>query len=115
MPSRTLRCYLSRGRNQWEAICIDLDITVHAHTYDLAFEELKGTIDTYIEYVNSLPEHRHQDFLNHPSPPTRRAKLALLAKLTKIFQPLAKDKRWGTRLETYHSNETPPNITCQTG
>ena len=101
MPNALLKCYLWRSDDEWEALCVDLDIAAQGETYDEAFDQLKGAIETYVEYVHALPEHEHLKFLTRRSPLSLRLKLALLSRITGLLGPVSSDGPKGTTLETY--------------
>lgn len=72
-----LLCYLRGHDDQWQGICVDLDIAVQAETQKAAFLLLETSI---VEYLHSLrdeaPEVRHR-LLNRKAPFRVRAALAL--------------------------------------
>ena len=101
MPYTTLKCYLWRSGDGWEAVCVDFDIAAQGETHDEAFEQLKGAIETYVEYVHALPRHEHSTFLTRRSPTSLRLKLALLSKITGFLRLVPSDEPKGTLHETY--------------
>ena len=101
MANTVLKCYLWRCDDEWEALCVDLDIAAQGETYDEAFEQLKGAIETYVEYVRALPQHEHLKFLTRRSPLTLRLKLALSSRISGLLGPVSGNGPKGTLQETY--------------
>ena len=101
MVSTILKCYLWRSDNELEALCVDFDIAAQGETYEEAFEQLKGAIETYVEYVHSLPQHEHLKFFTRRSPLALRIKLALFSKITGLLRPVSNNGPKGTVQETF--------------
>ena len=76
--SLAFRCY-AYGRGQdWEAICVDLDIAV----FGSSVEEVKASLDTciqmYLERVFELPPAEQRPFLTRKAPWHVRTRLAFM-------------------------------------
>ena len=79
--NRMLRCYAYGRPNDWEAICIDLDIAVNGTTLQEVTESLGVCISLYLEAVANSPEEDQHRLLHRRSPWHVRAKLACWARL----------------------------------
>lgn len=53
MPQRPFHCFAYLRNGAWEAICLDLDITVHAETLEDARSLLNGAVGSYIVAARS--------------------------------------------------------------
>jgi len=69
MRSKTLRCYAEGSPDSgWEAICVDLDISVQGRTFDEVFAALNESIEVYMETVNELPHEDRKRLFNRSAP-----------------------------------------------
>lgn len=73
-----LRCLASGRDDQWEAICVDLDISVQGRSFGEVHEALEDSIEMYLERVSELPEHEQMQFLTRRSPWYVRAKFNMV-------------------------------------
>lgn len=77
--SRRLRCYAYGRGNTWQAICVDLDIAVHATSVEEVKDALRMSVESYLSAVADTPAEDQHRLLNRSCPWYVRAKLACLA------------------------------------
>jgi hypothetical protein len=65
---RYLHCYAEGRENQWEAICLDLDIAVQGGSLAGVIEDLSGAVKLYLEHVATLPEAERGRFERRVAP-----------------------------------------------
>lgn len=65
---KTLRCYAEGRGDQWEAICLDLDIAVQGSCFEEVYHDLGKAITSYLEYVLTLPKEEQAQFLQRTAP-----------------------------------------------
>ena len=76
---RRLRCYAYGRGNNWQAICVDLDIAVHATSLEEVKCALREGVELYLSAVADTPTEDQHQLLNRSCPWYVRAKLACLA------------------------------------
>ena len=76
--SLKFRCYAYGSDENWEAVCVDLDIAVFGASVSEVEEALDRCIQMYLERVADLPAEERRRFLTRKSPWYVRSKLALM-------------------------------------
>ena len=76
--SLKFRCYSYGNGENWEAVCVDLDIAVFGASTNEVEDALDKCIQTYLERVADLPPEERRRFLARKSPWYVRFKLALM-------------------------------------
>ena len=79
-----VRCYAYGADNDWQAICVDLDISVDGDSLREARDSLISCIELYLKRVAELPENQPKQHLTRISPWQVRWKLACKAWLSSI-------------------------------
>ena len=74
--ARTLHCYATGQDEEWEAICLDLDISVQGRSFQEVFRSLEEAIALYLESVAELPENERAHLLNRSVPLKLRLQFA---------------------------------------
>ena len=80
----TLRCYAYSSGQNWEAICVDLDIATFGASLNEVKASLATCIEMYLEGIAELPDEERQRFLTRRSPWHARTKLAIMAWLSSL-------------------------------
>lgn len=80
-----VRCYAYGAGNDWQAICVDLDIAVDGDSLREARNSLVSCIELYLERIAELPEEEQKQYLARKSPWLVRSKLAYKAWLSNIM------------------------------
>ena len=62
---------------EWEAICVDFDISVQGDSLEEVRRELRDAVETFRDYVDELPASERERFLNRKSPLGLRLRLEL--------------------------------------
>ena len=90
---RFLRCYAEGRDEQWEAICLDLDIAVQGRSMEEVFHLLHGAIGEYIAHALTLPADEQRRFLHRSAPLGLR--LMFLARVLRmmLFAGFAGDRK----------------------
>ena len=65
---RVLRCHAEGRDGDWEAFCLDLDITVQGGSFEDVFHALTESISIYMQSVADLPLAEQRDLLDRPAP-----------------------------------------------
>jgi predicted RNase H-like HicB family nuclease len=78
MP-RVLHCYAFGDDNEWQAICLDLDLAVQGRSFEEVFHRLTEVICLHLEGVMELPEEDQKRLLNRSVPWFVRVKFAVAA------------------------------------
>ena len=97
MPESKAACYAWGRPGDWEAVCVDFDLVAQGESLEEVRRELADAIETYLEYVASLPENEQARFLNRKAPLGRRLQLAFLHRMFGLFNTLkfgARDHRF---------------------
>lgn len=66
--SRVLRCYAEGRGDEWEAICLDLDIAVQGESFEDVYHSLNEAIALYLQSVAALPKADQPRLLYRPAP-----------------------------------------------
>ncbi|MGH6895906.1 MAG: type II toxin-antitoxin system HicB family antitoxin [Geminicoccales bacterium] len=74
MTSRTLHCCAEGRDDDWEAICLDLDIAVQGGSFEDVFASLREAVSLYLETVADLPPQEQRWLLQRPAPFSVRLK-----------------------------------------
>lgn len=75
---RKVTCYAWGVPGDWEALCVDFDLAAQGKSLEEVRRELGDAIETYLEYVDEMPEHERTRFLNRKTPLGLRLRLAFL-------------------------------------
>lgn len=73
---RTFLCYAFNEGGVWEALCLDLDIAVHGHSFEQVDARLKAAIQEYLEALKNLPERDRKRLLSRKVPLWERLRFA---------------------------------------
>ena len=65
---RIVRCVAEGRGDEWEAICLDLDIAVQGQSFEDVFASLNKAIVLHIEAALDLPEADRRRLLHRPVP-----------------------------------------------
>lgn len=65
---RAIWCFAEGRGGSWEAICLDLDLSVQGDSFDQVYQDLHQSIEMYLEYVAGLPQAEQAQFLNRRAP-----------------------------------------------
>ena len=98
-------CYAWGRSGNWEAICLDYDLTAHGESLEEVRRELDDAIETFLSRVRELPESEQARLLDRKAPLVLRTRLALLYRLSRLLTPM----RIG--LSDRHSFRTPVGLT----
>ncbi|MGH7052445.1 MAG: hypothetical protein ACREFK_10785 [Stellaceae bacterium] len=82
---KILSCYAVKQKQGWEAICLDFDIAVQGESFSKVEQKLREALNSYIEYVNTLPQQDRQQFLDRRVPWHVRARFVLGVTLSMLF------------------------------
>jgi len=63
-----LRCYAEGTARGWEAVCLDFDIAVQGDSFESVYQQLNEAVETYVEYVDELPEPDRSRLLCRKAP-----------------------------------------------
>jgi len=77
MVTRELQCFVRGRNNEWEAICVDLDISVQGRSMSETIDALKLAICDYVELALDEKASVSEALLNRRAPWWVRAKLRL--------------------------------------
>jgi len=61
--NRVLTCCAEGRGDQWEALCLDLDIAVQGRSLHEVYESLNDAVIQYLEYVHTLPAEEQKRLL----------------------------------------------------
>lgn len=81
---KVLRCYAEGRDSEWEAVCLDLDISVQGESFEDIFHALNEAIALYFQAVMALPEAERPHLLDRPAPFMLRLRFLIYA-LRSIF------------------------------
>ncbi len=84
--NKAIWCYAEGRPGNWEAVCLDFDLAVQGGSFDEVYKELNESISMYLEYVKSLPEEEHLQFLSRKVPFNLRLKFVLILLATTLFK-----------------------------
>ena len=79
MATRTLHCYAEGRDDEWEAICLDLDIAVQGRSFEEVFASLQEAIALYLETVAELRPEERRPLLQRSPPLSIRLKFLIHA------------------------------------
>jgi hypothetical protein len=69
---KLLRCYAVGHDGEWEAVCLDLCLSVQGRSFDEVRAKLDQSIAGYAEYVAELPVDEQEQFLRRRAPLSQR-------------------------------------------
>ena len=98
-------CYAWGRSVNWEAICVDYDLTAQGESLEEVRRELDDAIETFLSRVRELPESEQARLLNRKAPLALRTRLAFLYWLSRLLTPMR------TGLSNRHSFHTPVELT----
>lgn len=93
MSTRTLRCLVEGRGTDWEAICLDFDITAQGSSYDEVVSTLNGLVSLYLEVISEMPEAERAGLVTRRAPVSVRLKFAW-ALLRSIFSDRPDGRRF---------------------
>jgi hypothetical protein len=76
---RYLHCYAEGRENQWEAICLDLDIAVQGESLAEVVADLFDAVKLHLEHVATLPDAERSRFERRAAPISLRLRFLWLA------------------------------------
>jgi predicted RNase H-like HicB family nuclease len=79
LAERTLHCYAEGRDDDWEAICLDLDIAVQGRSFEEVFASLQEAISLYLETVSDLQPDERPSLLHRRAPFALRLKFLVHA------------------------------------
>lgn len=85
--SKGLRCYAHGSGDQWEAICVDLDISVAGSSLDEVRKLLGECVLSYVKQVMGEAPEDQIRLLNRRAPWHVRAHLALMSAIFMFRRP----------------------------
>lgn len=94
-------CYAWIRSGNWEAICVDYDLTAQGSSLEEVRQELGNAIETFLSRVKELPEPEQSRLLNRKAPLALRIRLAVLCWLSRVLTPTR------IRLSSRHSFHAP--------
>ena len=97
----TATCYAWGRSGNWEAICVDYDLTAQGNSLEEVRRELDDAIETFLSRVRELPKSEQARLLNRKAPLPLRTQLAVLYWLSRLLTPMR------IRLSDRHSFHTP--------
>ena len=77
MINKAIWCYAEGKLNNWEAFCLDFDLSVQGKSFDQVYRDLNKSISMYLEYIKGLPEEEQAQFLTRKTPVGLRLKFIL--------------------------------------
>ena len=84
----TATCYAWGHSGNWEAICVDYDLTAQGHSLEEVRRELDDAVQTFLSRVRELPEYEQARLLNRKTPLALRTRLAVLYRLSRLLTPM---------------------------
>ena len=78
-------CYAWGSDGDWEAICVDLDLAAQGGSLEEVRHEIGDAIETYISYVDELPESERERLLDRKAPLGLRLKLVILYRISRLL------------------------------
>jgi hypothetical protein len=79
---RAVRCFAEGRDGQWEAVCLDFDLSVQGGSFTDVYARLNDQIALYLEEVASLPMAERRRFWRRKVPFT--VALVMLAKMARL-------------------------------
>ena len=89
---RTLRCYAEGRGDQWEAVCLDLDIAVQGDSFEAVFGDMNEAIVLYLETLQDLPEADRVRLMGRHAPLNLQLKFLWYAVLAALPATRPSDK-----------------------
>ena len=83
----------------WEAICVDFDIAVQGNSLEEVGRELRDAVDTFLDYVDDLPESERGQFLSRKSPLGLRLRLEAAYRSFQMLRWLRVQTLWRPNAE----------------
>jgi hypothetical protein len=83
----TLKLYIEGYQGRWEAICVDYDIAVQAHTLDAVIESMKTAISMYLERAHELSPKERAALLRRRAPWSVRFGFVARAIASSLMRP----------------------------
>ena len=80
--NKAVWCYAEGQPGNWEAICLDFDLSVQGESFDQVYRDLHESILMYLDYIDELPKEEQAQFLNRQVPLTLRLKFISLLLLS---------------------------------
>lgn len=66
--NKAIWCYAEGQQGNWEAICLDFDLSVQGESFDAVYRDLHESILMYLDYIEGLPKDEQAQFLNRRVP-----------------------------------------------
>ncbi len=66
--NKAIWCYAEGQQGNWEAICLDFDLSVQGESFDAVYRDLHESILMYLDYIEGLPKGEQVQFLNRKVP-----------------------------------------------
>lgn len=82
---RSYMCVAKGRENDWEAICLDLDIAVQGESFDEVRATLLSALRTYIQDAEAEAPHVRDQLLNRRAPWHVRLKVGVMLFLSSIM------------------------------
>ena len=83
--NKAIWCYAEGCPGNWEAICLDFDLSVQGESFDEVYRELHEAISMHLEYIETLPKEEQIRFLRRKAPFGLRIKVIMMLILAAIF------------------------------
>lgn len=93
---RKVTCYAWGVPGDWEALCVDFDLAAQGKSLEEVRRELGDAIETYLEYIDEMPENERTRFLNRKAPLGLRLRLAFLCRVFALRDSLKLRASGGT-------------------
>ena len=90
--NKAIWCYAEGKPGEWEALCMNFDLSVQGGSFDEVCRDLKEAISMYLDYVGKLPKEEQKQFLNRKAAISLRLKFILTLLLLDIFKTREDDK-----------------------
>ncbi len=81
-------CYAWGRSGNWEAICVDYDLTAQGESLEEVRQELGDAIETFLSRVRELPKSEQAKLLDRKAPFALRTRLAVLYRLSRLLTPM---------------------------
>ena len=94
---RLLHCYAEGRDDEWEAICLDLDVAVQGRSFAEVYDSLNQAIALYLESVRDLPAEEREQLLHRRVP--LRVRLQIFLRLVRALIAAKGDPRELQRAE----------------
>ncbi len=94
---RLLHCYAEGRDDEWEAICLDLDVAVQGSSFAEVYDSLNQAISLYLASVHDLPAEERRHLLHRPVP--LRVRLRIFFRLIRALFMTNRNPREPQRAE----------------